>query len=132
VRSDVFDFCTDDLDWLQEELGRWRERQSGRTRLPKELWRSATELARKLGVSQVSRQLRLSYNDLRRRVEEGAEGTARGKEPAFVELTWQNRTEAVRRDGFRAELEKDRLTLHLGDNAGAVMAVVEAFWRRQE
>ena len=119
------------MDWLQEELRRWRERQSGRPRLPEELWQSATRLARQLGVSQVARQLRLNYADLRRRVEERTEVAPRGNQPAFVELAWQNPTESARTGGFRAELEKGRLTLHLGDNAGAVLAVVEAFWRRQ-
>ena len=131
MRSEAFDFCLDDLERLQKELERWRERQSGRPRLPEELWQSATRLAQQMGVSRVSRELRLSYADLRRRVQERTDVAPRGNQPAFVELTWQHPTEGVRAGGFRAELEKGRLTLHLGDNAGAVLAVAEAFWRRQ-
>lgn len=112
-------------------MDRWRKKQSGRPRLPEEVWQSATRLAQQWGVSQVARVLRLSYADLRRRVEERPAVAPPENQPAFVEWAWQNPTTAVRTGGFRAELEKGRLTLHLGENAGAVLAVVEAFWRQQ-
>jgi len=76
------------LSTARRQLDRWRSRQSGRKRLPQELWAKAVALAREHGINQTARALGLKYDSLKKRVERtvtegsGSEA-ARG---AFLEL----------------------------------------------
>lgn len=82
---------------VQRRVERWRKREGGRgSRMPAELWRGATEVARIEGVYAVSRALRIDYNRLKSRVssEEGSptRGATAGAgsefgRAAFVELS---------------------------------------------
>ena len=47
----------------------WRSQQTRRTRLPKQLWSLATELAREFGLSRTASTLKLSYTCLKKRME---------------------------------------------------------------
>ena len=70
---------------VQRRVERWRKRGGGKgSRMPAELWREATEVARIEGVYAVSRALRIDYNRLKSRVS-SEEGTA-GSDKSFVEL----------------------------------------------
>ena len=60
------DFDSADLCRLQSQLTAWRNRQTGRPRLPKSLWQAAAALSRIHGVSRVSRSLGVGYRKLRR------------------------------------------------------------------
>jgi hypothetical protein len=82
---------------VQRRVERWRKREGGRgSRMPAELWRGATEVARIEGVYAVSRALRIDYNRLKSRVSSedgsptrGAVAGPGGSEfgrAAFVEL----------------------------------------------
>ncbi len=50
-------FSGTDLGQLEEQLDAWRQGQSGRVRLPAELWEAAARVSRTHGVSRVSRVL---------------------------------------------------------------------------
>ena len=76
---------------VQRHVERWRKRGGGRgSRMPAELWREATEVARIEGVYAVSRALRIDYNRLKSRVssEKGSPttGATGGADGSFVEL----------------------------------------------
>ena len=61
-----------DAAQIEEVLGRlesWRKSGSSRRRIPEPLWRAAAELARRVGVNPIARQLRLDYYNLKRRVQ---------------------------------------------------------------
>jgi hypothetical protein len=128
------EFCAWDLDRLEKELDLWRRQKLGRRRLPEEMWQAAVELARGQGVSYVCRRLRLSYVELRRRVNQRAEGTELGREKvSFVEVPLQNDVGLV--TGYRAELsegERGKLTFYLGGDLPAVLALAESFWGREK
>ena len=47
----------------------WRNQQTRRTRLPKQLWSLATDLAREFGLSRTASTLKLSYTCLKKRME---------------------------------------------------------------
>lgn len=47
----------------------WRNQQTRRTRLPKQLWSLATELAQEFGLSRTASTLKLSYTCLKKRME---------------------------------------------------------------
>jgi len=61
-------FSTTDLNRLQRQLSAWRQKRTGRTRLPEAVWGAATDLARTQGPSLVARALGLDYYKLRQRL----------------------------------------------------------------
>jgi len=54
------------LSTARRQLDRWRSRQSGRKRLPQELWAKAVALAREHGINQTARALGLKYDSLKK------------------------------------------------------------------
>lgn len=127
-------FSTTDLDTLASQLTGWRRRQTGRMRLPDELWASAAALARAQGVGPVARALRLDYYKLKRL----AAGTPLPiSEPvnsaAFVEVALAPSGGSGGGNGYAAHLHDGaagRVTLQLGGDLRAVLALAEAFWKR--
>ncbi len=77
----------EDMAGVRLRLAAWRARRKKGERIPGELWEAAARLARRDGVGATSTALRLSYYDLRRRVEGEAAGRG-GPRPApvFVEM----------------------------------------------
>jgi hypothetical protein len=130
------EFSATDLDQLERQVNAWRRKQRTRVRLPSELWDSAGWLARSLGVSQVSRRLRLDYYRLSRglgQAKDGPDGPPDWPPPAFVELALGDPGSLGAGGEFRAELGQpagSQLTLHLGRDVRAVVALAEAFWRQ--
>ena len=125
------EFSTTDLNVLRQQLTAWRRRQPGRGRLPEALWQSAAALARSRGVSQVSRALRLDYYKLSRWTAEPLAGAS--KPATFVEVALSEASGPAARPGYCAEVRDGTgaaLTLHLGLDVDAVVAVVQAFGRR--
>lgn len=57
------------LRLARRELDEWRQRQSGRKRLPREVWIKAAHLARVHGVNRTARTLGLKYASLRQHLE---------------------------------------------------------------
>jgi hypothetical protein len=80
-----------DIEALRQDIDRWRETREKQGPVPEDLWRRAVELARRHGVTQVSRDLRLHYSKLKERVEAGerpaSPGVVVAPETTFVELT---------------------------------------------
>lgn len=76
------------LKQVQERIEQWRSKRCKKTPVPPEIWQQATELAAELGVYQVSRALRLSYDGLRHRVNRQrlSSGTAQSVAGGFIEL----------------------------------------------
>ena len=124
------DFSSHDLDLLQQQLQRWRTRHARWVRLPPSAWSAAATLARTLGPSLVARRLRLSYVKLRRLANGGLELFAQPAQAKFVEVALDCWPGSGEKPGYRAELQKGKLTLELGSDLSAVLAVAEAFWRR--
>jgi len=121
-----------DLPELQRRLTSWRARCARRRRLPEWLWASAVALARSHGVSGVARVLRLDYYALKRRLS-GAQPDrgASGASPAFVELGLVPSADLGVE--YRVELSAPsgrKMTLAWRGDAGALVALAEAFWRR--
>src|SRR5258708_25792718 len=133
MRAD--EFSTGDLNRLQGQLALWRGKQRERAPLPEAVWRAAAALAQSLGVSRVSRALRLNYEKLNRWT---AEDTDRAQDlPAqatFLELAVGDAKAGDVSHGYRVEIvdgTTDKLTFHLGGDMRAVVALAESFWRRK-
>jgi len=57
------------LDEVKNQLENWRKnKKNHREPIPKKLWQTAADLARKHSINEVSKALRLSYADLKERV----------------------------------------------------------------
>ena len=72
---------------LAQRFTTWRAGRRRGERIPEELWQAAAEGARHDGLSATAARLKLSYYDLKRRLEAG--GTARrsgSRGPVFVEV----------------------------------------------
>jgi len=76
------------LSATRRQLEQWRHRQSGRKRLPRELWAQAVALAREHGINKTARLLGLKYESLKKHLEAAPPGASGpGKIlPEFLEL----------------------------------------------
>ena len=72
----------------RRQLEQWRRRQSGRKRLPQEIWAEAVVLAREHGINKTARTLGLKYDSLKKRVERTApeESGSEAARREFLEL----------------------------------------------
>src|SRR5258708_24023360 len=132
MRAD--EFSTGDLNRLQGQLALWRGKQRERAPLPEAVWRAAAALAQSLGVSRVSRALRLNYEKLNRWTAQDADRPQDVPTRAtFVELAVGDPKATDVSHGYRVEIADattDKLTLYLGGDVSAVVALAESFWRR--
>ena len=78
----------EDLERLRRRLEEFRSTHALRSRLPESLWAAAAELAKRHGMYQTARALRLDYAGLKKRIE--IHGQARRKRttasPSFMEF----------------------------------------------
>jgi hypothetical protein len=77
------------LEVIRNQFEAWRKRRHCRSGIPEALWQAAADLCREHSVWEVSRALRLNYNDLKRRVHRSRDrGLAVGNRPdlGFVKL----------------------------------------------
>jgi hypothetical protein len=74
------------LEEAKARFAEWRQTRKGKAAIPDELWSAAAEVARKEGVSRTSTELRVEWNELKRRMA-AATGVSRQTAPAaFIEL----------------------------------------------
>jgi hypothetical protein len=119
------------LEKVRDRFETWRRRKKPGSRIPKAMWQAAVESCKGDSVLQVSRALRLNYNDLKARVDAAEEVGNPGPDCDldFVQL------------GFRASILPSECTLELEASNGAKMkigfrgavdalALCDAFWRQ--
>jgi hypothetical protein len=79
----------DPFEVVRDQFETWRKKRPCRGRIPETLWQVAADLCREHSVWEVSRVLRLNYNDLKDRVQKARDvGLAVGQRPdlGFVRL----------------------------------------------
>ena len=64
----------------------WRRNRQGKAAIPDELWAAAAEVARHEGVSRTSTELRVEWNELKRRLAVAEALPKPALSPAFVEV----------------------------------------------
>lgn len=128
-------FSGTDLYELQRQLSAWRQEQSGRARVPEEVWLAASKLAEKLGTSCVARTLRLDYYKLRRRCDRTCSRPRKVRADAasgFVELKLKDSL-CASFPGFRVQLSDRRgtqMSFELAHDVPALVALTEAFLKQ--
>jgi len=120
------------LEELQRQFAVWRSNGEKGRRIPEELWSSATELAREIGVNPVVRALHLDYNRLKRRVTgHNRSKTQASARSAFVELA----VDAVSpRPEWVVEFEgrSGKVTMRLmGQDSVSIAALADALSRTE-
>ncbi len=133
------------LEKVQHHFTAWRNAKRQGERIPEELWSSATELAREIGINRVANALHLDYTKLKHRVNEpvasktknttlttaGPASAPHADRPAFVEFA----VEAVsRRPESVVEFEGrcGKITIRLAEhNPAEIVALVEALSRAE-
>lgn len=117
------------LQKIRTSIDIWRWTRAKRSPMPEELWTPAMQMAKQLGVWRVARELGLSYESLRRRVEEKASRTEATM--GFVEVRGADLMAEMATDNTVIELfatDGTRLVVRLG--RGAIvdpMAMIAAF-----
>ncbi len=116
---------------LQQRFSAWREAGRSGRRIPEELWQTATELARQLGVNPVSKAIGLDYAGLKRRLVGNDPTAAPIATSAFIELAVDNvsRTPACM---IEFEGRRGKLTIQLNQyNPTEVLALAKALVRTE-
>lgn len=109
------------IETVQKRFEAWRSgRTNRREPIPQHLWQAASELCRNRSVSHVSRQLRLSYSDLKDRVTEDHLPTVQFMEMDMGALGGRWQIECNRPDG-------SRLRINGNGQPPALEAVVRSF-----
>lgn len=122
-------FSSTDLNQLQHQLEVWRQRQTGRPRLPMAVWSAAAKLAGTHGVSAVSRSLRIGFAKLREQTQ-AVVSASPGRSP-FVELRLEVPPRSNSAVGSVELIDGPdrRLRLETGHDPTLWLAVAKAFWR---
>ena len=74
------------LEEAKARFEEWRQTRKGKVAIPDELWSAAAAVARKEGVSRTSTELRVEWNELKRRMTVATGVSQQTAPPAFVEL----------------------------------------------
>jgi len=119
------------LEATQRLFEHWREnRPKARSRIPPELWQTAINQIGPHSLNEVSRALRLSYTDLKKRSEaqsSSAVPVAPPATPRFVELTWNKPPIPVSECKMEVEnREGKKLTLTIRNETAGLNAIALA------
>ena len=122
-----------DVEPVRRQWDAWRQSRKRGERIPESLWQGAAELARAFGAGRVCRALGVGYHALKERaLGPGESGRSDAKPTAFIELP---APAPMVRSECLIELEDGRgakMTLRLAPgNGNEVLALAQAFWRRQ-
>ena len=122
------------LAQVEEQFRRWRESRKAGGRIPPPLWAAAMELARVHGLHRISKELRLDYSGLKRRLEGAGGDVQPGKSAArFVEMFAAPASTAAGRHECVVELENARgakMRVQLsGAGLAGLASVCSSFWR---
>ena len=111
---------TPTIEFVQEQFEIWRStRAKKREPIPSHLWHQAAELCRVHSISRVSRQLRLSYSDLKHRALEKPSSAVQFMEIDVNALSDRWQMECRRPDGGQL--------LMSGSALPAIETIVKAF-----
>ena len=128
-------FSATDLHQLERQLKAWRRLRRGHGRLPEGLWEAAVGLGRTHGLSRVARRLHLDYYKLKRLSSDRGSASPAKKasdcRPAFVEMALP--APSPEAAVCRVELRNGQggtMRVDLPNDSGAVLKLVETFWRR--
>jgi hypothetical protein len=116
------------LEQAKIRFEEWRQNRKGKAAIPDELWSAAAEVARKEGVSRTSTELRVEWNELKRRMPAATGVSRRTAPPAFVELV-APQAESLSECTIEMEGRRGKLRIQLkGASASDMATLSRALW----
>lgn len=115
------------LEEAKARFEAWRQARKGKSPIPDELWSVAVEAARKEGMNRAATELRVEWNELKRRMA-SPEPTRRPEPPVFVELVAPQSTVGPEYS-FELEGRRGKLRIRLkGSTAAEVASLSRMLW----
>jgi len=101
------------LGEIREQFEKWRKTREKRTTIPEVLWEAAVSLSPGYSPCQISKALRLNYNDLKYRIQTSQSMLHSSPviDPAFIDL------------GFKSPMLPAECTIEMEDQNGAKMSM---------
>ena len=118
----------------RQRFDKFRKTHKGYRRLPDSLWSAAVKLARRYGVNQTAKTLRLDYSGLKKRLESTVSDTRPDAPPGsgFIELLPSELTAAAECILECEDARGTRLRLHFkGPQLPDLAALSRALWNDQ-
>jgi hypothetical protein len=100
------------LGEVRARFEEWRNKRSGKSRIPAELWSAAVEVARKEGINRTARELHVAWDDLKRRMAPMGEVPQQPGSPSFVELV-APQAESIPECMIELEGRRGKLRIHV-------------------
>ena len=92
-----------DLEEVRRMFEQWRQRRKLGARIPAELWEAAVSLYPRYTVNQISRELRLDFVDLKKRIGNGAKKSEGATDFRFWEFRLPDSRMNIQECRLRAE-----------------------------
>jgi len=101
------------LEEIRERFETWRKTREKRTIIPDALWEAAISLCPRYSLCQISKALRLNYNDLKYRIQRSQSMLQSSPviDPAFIDL------------GFKSPMLPAECIVEMEDQNGAKMSM---------
>ena len=121
-----------EMEEARKRLEEWRSKQVHRSRIPETEWAAAVELARRHGVNQTSRILRLDYAKLKKLLETGGGAVHNHSAMEFMELI-APQTASLAECSIEVENPRGKLKIELkGTTIADVAALSRALWSERQ
>ena len=95
---------TPTLETVRKQFEHWRNNRIKMERIPQHLWQAAAGLCKEYSIAQVSRELRLSYTDLKKKIQKDNLSSVRFVEIDTTVFGSQWQIECERSDGSRLRM----------------------------
>jgi len=116
------------LEEAKARFEEWRQSRKGKAAIPDELWSAAAEVARKEGISRTATELRVEWNELKRRMTAAAGVSRQAAPPAFVELV-APQAQSLSECTIELEGRRSKLRIQLkGASASYLAALSRELW----
>jgi hypothetical protein len=116
------------IEEAKSRFEEWRQHRKGKAPIPSELWSAAVEVARREGINRTARELRVAWNELKRRVAATGAVPRQPAPPAFVELV-APRAQSVPECTLEVEGRRGKLRIQLkGASISDLASLSRALW----
>jgi hypothetical protein len=124
-----------EVEELRQRLEQWRSTHKRRGRIPESLWAEAAELARRHGVYQTARTLRLEYTRLwywsqQRREPAGRAVEEKGPASPTEFVEWLAGPPCPSECVVEWESKRGKITIHYKGSVPDLAELSRAFWRQ--
>ena len=121
-----------EMEEARKRLEEWRSKQVHRGRIPEIEWAAAVALARRHGLNQTSRILRLDYGKLKKLLETGGGAVDKHSAMKFMELITPQ-TAPLAECSIEVEGPRGKLKIQLkGTTIADVEALSRALWSERQ